>query len=86
MDCFDRFFCNPPSGSGVGRSRSATVDRFTEIRAKREGARRARRLAWSVTDEVIRERMLVFAEELEAEADALAWNRGSDELKTASVQ
>jgi hypothetical protein len=62
------------------------VDRFTEIRAKREGARRARRLAWSVTDEVIRERMLVFAEELEAEADALAWNRGSDELKTASVQ
>ena len=57
------------------------MDKFAEIRAKREGARRARRLAWSVTDDVIRERMLVFAQELEAEADALAWDRGSMELK-----
>jgi hypothetical protein len=62
------------------------VDKFAEIQAKREGARRARRLASSVADEVIRDRMLAFAEELEAEADALAGNRSSMELKTGTVQ
>ena len=62
------------------------MDKFAEIRAKREAARRARRLAWSVTDEVIRERMLAFAKELEAEADALAWDRRSMEPKTGAVQ
>ncbi len=51
------------------------MDKFAEIQAKREGARRARRLAWGVTDEGIRDRMLAFAKELEAEADALAWDR-----------
>jgi hypothetical protein len=62
------------------------VDRFAEIRAKREGARRARRLASGVTDPVIRERMLSFAEELEAEADALAWNGRPMEPKSGTVQ
>ena len=62
------------------------VDRFVEIRAKREAARRARRLAWGVTDEVIRDRMLAFAQELEAEADAQAWDRRSLELKSGMVQ
>lgn len=62
------------------------MDRFAEIRAKREGACRARRLAWSVTDEGIRERMLAFAKELEAEADALAWDRQPMELKSGTVQ
>ncbi len=62
------------------------VDRFAEIRVKREGARRARRLAWSVTDEVTRGRMLTFAKELEAEADGLAWDRRSMELESATVQ
>lgn len=62
------------------------VDRFAEIRAKREAARRARRLAWSVTDDVIRDRMLAFAKELEAEADALAWGRRSMEPETGTVQ
>ena len=62
------------------------VDRFSEIRSKREGARRARRLAWGVSDDVIRERMLAFAKELEAEADALAWERSPKELKTETVQ
>ena len=62
------------------------MDRFAEIRAKREGARRARSLAWSMTDQDIRERMLAFAQELEAEADGLAWDRGSKELEIATVQ
>jgi hypothetical protein len=62
------------------------VDKFVEIQAKREGARRARRLAWSVTDEVIRDRMLAFATELEAEADALAWDRSSMEQESGTVQ
>ena len=62
------------------------VDRFVEIRAKREAARRARRLAWGVMDEVIRDRMLAFAQELEAEADAQAWDRRSLELKSGMVQ
>jgi hypothetical protein len=62
------------------------VDRFAEIRAKREAARRARRLAWSVMDEVIRDRMLAFAQELEAEADAQAWDRRSLEQKSGTVQ
>ena len=62
------------------------VDKFAEIRAKREGARRARRLAWSVTDDIIRDRMLAFAQELEAEADALAWDRQPMELKSGTVQ
>ena len=62
------------------------MDKFAEIRAKREAAQQARRLAWSVTDDVIRERMLAFAQELEAEADALAWGRSSMEPKTGAVQ
>jgi hypothetical protein len=62
------------------------VDKFVEIQAKREGARRARRLAWSVTDEVVRDRMLAFATELEAEADALAWDRSSMEQESGRVQ
>jgi hypothetical protein len=62
------------------------VDRFVEIRAKREAARRARRLAWGVMDEVIRDRMLAFAQELEAEADAQAWDRRSLEQKSGTVQ
>jgi hypothetical protein len=62
------------------------VDRFAEIRAKREAARRARRLAWSVMDDVIRDRMLAFAQELETEADALAWDRRPLELKSGTVQ
>ena len=62
------------------------MDRFAEIRAKREGARRARSLAWGVTDQDIRERLLAFAQELEAEADALAWDRGSRELEIETVQ
>ena len=62
------------------------VDMFVEIRAKREAARRARRLAWGVMDEVIRDRMLAFAQELEAEADAQAWDRRSLEQKSGTVQ
>ncbi len=62
------------------------MDKFAEIRAKREAARRARRLASSVTDDVIRDRMLAFAQELEAEADAHAWDRRSLELKSGMVQ
>ena len=62
------------------------VDRFAEIGAKREAARRARRLAWSVMDEVIRDRMLAFAQELEAEAYAQAWDRRSLEQKSGTVQ
>ena len=62
------------------------MDRFAEILAKREAARRARRLAWSVMDDVIRDRMLTFAQELEAEADALAWDRSSMEPRTGTVQ
>ena len=62
------------------------VDKFAEIRAKREAAQRARRLAWSVMDDVIRDRILVFAQELEAEADGLAWDRRSLELKSGMVQ
>ena len=62
------------------------MDRFAEIRAKREAAQRARRLAWSVIDDVIRERMLAFAQELEAEADAQAWDSRSLELKSGMVQ
>jgi hypothetical protein len=62
------------------------VDKFAEIQAKRERARRARRLAWGLTDEVIRDRMLAFAKELEAEADALAWDRSSMEPKIGTVQ
>ena len=58
---------------------SETVDKFTDIQAKRERARRARRLASSVIDEAIRDRLLAFAEELEAEADAMAWDRSSME-------
>ena len=65
---------------------SETVDKFIEIGAKRERARRARRLAFGVTDEVIRDRLLAFAEELEAEADALAWDRSSMELESGTVQ
>jgi hypothetical protein len=62
------------------------VDKFREIRVKREEARRARRLALSVTDEVIRDRMLAVAKELEAEADALAWDHSSIERKTGTGQ
>lgn len=62
------------------------VDKFLEIQAKRERARRARRLARSVTDEVIRDRMLAFATELEAEADALACDRSSMEQESGTVQ
>ena len=62
------------------------MDRFVEIRAKRERARRARRLAFGVTDEVIRDRLLAFAEELEAEADALAWDRSPTEPSMGMVQ
>jgi len=62
------------------------VDKFAEIRAKREAAQRARRLAWSVMDDVIRDRILAFAQELEAEADGLAWDRRSLELKSGMVQ
>jgi hypothetical protein len=62
------------------------VDKFTEIQAKREAARRAGRLAWTVTDDAVRDRMLAFARELEAEADALAWGRRSMEPKTGTVQ
>ncbi|MBS0526941.1 MAG: hypothetical protein JSS04_25155 [Proteobacteria bacterium] len=62
------------------------MDEFAEILAKREGARRARRLARTVTDDVIRDRMLAFAKELEAEADALAWDRSSTELKREMAQ
>jgi hypothetical protein len=39
-----------------------------------------------VIDDVIRERMLAFAQELEAEADAQAWDRRSLELKSGMVQ
>ena len=52
------------------------MNRFTQIRAKRERARRARQLAWGVTDDVVRGRLLAFAEDLEAEADALARQTG----------
>lgn len=62
------------------------VGKFAEIRATREAARRARRLAWSVMDEVIRDRMLAFAQELESEADAQAWDRRSREQKSGTVQ
>jgi hypothetical protein len=79
-------FCNLSSESGVERVPECKMDRFAEIRAKREAARRARRLAWSVIDDVIRERMLAFAQELEAEADAQAWDSRSLELKSGMVQ
>ena len=62
------------------------MDKFTDIRAKREAAQRARRLAWSVRDDVIRDRMLAFAQELEAEAEALAWGRRSMDRNTGAVQ
>jgi hypothetical protein len=41
------------------------------IRVKREGAQRARRLAMSVTSPSDRRGMLAFADELDAQADAL---------------
>jgi hypothetical protein len=62
------------------------VDRFAHIQVKREGARRARRLAWGITDELVRERMLAFADELEAEADALAWHANSMEASEAKAE
>ncbi len=62
------------------------MDRFVEIRARRERARRARRLAAGVTDEVVRDQLLAFAEELEAEADALAWDRRPTEPRMGMVQ
>ena len=65
---------------------ASEVDKFAEIRAKREGARRARRLAWSVSDPVIRDRMLAIAKELEAEADALAWGGCSMKPDIGSAQ
>jgi hypothetical protein len=37
-------------------------------------------------DEVIRDRMLALAQELEAEADAQAWDRCSLEQKSGTVQ
>jgi hypothetical protein len=43
-----------------------------QIKAKREAAARARRLAQQLTSEPDRTRALEFAAELEAEADALA--------------
>jgi hypothetical protein len=73
-------------GDGVGGHGVREVDKFAEVQAKREGARRTRRLAWSVTDEVIRNRMPAFATELEAEADALAWDRSSMEPRNETVQ
>jgi hypothetical protein len=39
-----------------------------------------------MTDEVIRDRMLAYAKELEAEADALAWRGSSMETKIETVQ
>jgi hypothetical protein len=39
-----------------------------------------------MTDEVVRDRMLAFAKELEAEADALAWHGSSMEAKIETVQ
>ena len=41
------------------------------VRVKREGAKRARRLASYITSAQDKARMLAFAEELEAQADAL---------------
>jgi hypothetical protein len=42
-----------------------------QIRVKREGAERARRLADFITSEEDKARMLAFADELDAQADAL---------------
>lgn len=42
-----------------------------QIKAKREGASRARRLAATLTQQADQDRMLAFAASLDAEADAL---------------
>jgi len=42
-----------------------------QIKAKRDAAARARRLAAGVTQDEIRRRMIRFADDLDAEADAL---------------
>lgn len=46
-------------------------ERRQDIAAKRESARRARRLAWQLTAREDQERLLAFAAKLEAEADEL---------------
>lgn len=61
---------SPGAPKGNPRRRSS-MSKAGHIKAKREAAERARRLARTMTSETYRARLLTYAADLDAEADAL---------------